>query len=71
MKYLKFKINSFINSLKKIFLTKKKTKKKNYNIFLEIIKNIKIENIKKKFMKTTIYFYKKTFKINVTIFIVV
>ena len=45
MKYLKFKINSFINSLKKIFLTKKKTKKKSLQLhFLQIINNIKICN---------------------------
>ena len=44
MKYLKFKINSFINSLKKIFLTKKKTKKKSLQLhFLQIVNNIKID----------------------------
>ena len=68
MKYLKFKINSFINSLKKIFLTKKKTKKKSLQLhFLQIINNIKID-IKKK-IYVSAYNIKTTFNLNVTIFI--
>ena len=68
MKYLKFKINSFINSLKKIFLTKKKTKKKSLQLhFLQIINHIKIE-IKKK-IYVSAYNIKTTFNLNVTIFI--
>ena len=68
MKYLKFKINSFINSLKKIFLTKKKTKKKSLHLlFLQIINYIKID-IKKK-IYVLAYNIKTTFNLNVTIFI--
>ena len=68
MKYLKFKINSFINSLKKIFSTKKKTKKKSlYLLFLQIINYIKID-IKKK-IYVLAYNIKTTFNLNVTIFI--
>ena len=68
MKYLKFKINSFINSLKKIFLTKKKTKKKSLHLlFLQIINHIKID-IKKK-IYVLAYNIKTTFNLNVTIFI--
>ena len=68
MKYLKFKINSFINSLKNNFTTKKKIKKKSlYQHFLQIVYYNKID-IKKK-----IYVYsrdlKKNFNLNVTIFI--
>ena len=65
MKYLKFKINSFINSLKKIFLTKKKTKKKSLHLlFLQIINYIKID-IKKK-IYVLAYNIKTTFNLNVT-----
>ena len=68
MKYLKFKINSFINSLKKIFLTKKKNKKKSLHLlFLQIINYIKID-IKKK-IYVLAYNIKTTFNLNVTIFI--
>ena len=67
MKYLKFKINSFINSLKKKFLARKKPKKSLQLHFLQIINNIKID-IKKK-IYVSAYNIKTTFNLNVTIFI--
>ena len=68
MKYLKFKINSFINSLKKFFRLKKKLKKKSLHLhFLQIINHIKID-IKKK-IYVSAYNIKTTFNLNVTIFI--
>ena len=68
MKYLKFKITSFINNLKKKFLVRKKPKKKGLQQnFFQIINYKKIVIKKKIFF--LIYNLKTIFNLNVTIFI--